>query len=159
LPGRARAYDAALSIDARWRYSVASNHRPWEFRGHGTYSHLKLTSLPASFRLPPFETNLAGTYAVVAEPKRWTVETTLAPSQLEGAVLAKGTHGRLSQSGGPIQYSASGTVSGLNLARLAAPLDLPILAEPRFVGTINGPFEAEGRGTSLAIACCMRRRR
>jgi len=145
--GTARAYDAALSIDARWRFAVVSNRQPWQFSGHGTYRHLRLTALPASLRLPPFETNLAGRYTLAVGPGRSTAETVLEQSQFEGAVLAKGTRGRVSWSRGPIGYSASGTITGLNLGRLAGPLELPLLAEPRFAGTINGPFEAEGSGT------------
>ena len=145
--GSARAYAAAVRIDATWQFADDAARRPWRFRGRGAYEHLQMTRLPAQLKLPQFDTNLAGSFVLAVDPSGWMGQTELRASRFEGAELGRATKGELRSARGRLTYRATGTVKDLNLQRLASPLELSLLAQGRFEGTLNGSFEAEGRGT------------
>jgi autotransporter translocation and assembly factor TamB len=97
--------------------------------------------------MPPLDSTLAGAYVVEWSQAGWSAQTTLATSSVEGAAIAAGTTGQVSGGGGVVTYSASGEIAQLNVQRLAAPLNVPALAVPRFDSEIAGQFSVNGRET------------
>ena len=147
--GRARAYGGRATIDATWQYGVdAAAGGRTGFSGHGTFSGANLTRLPQHLRIPPLDSTLAGRYTIRMTNGGWTASATLAPSTVEGAALAEGTMGWIETGRGVVRYGANGSLDGLDVQRLSAPLELPVLAENRFAGRLAGSFQAAGEYAS-----------
>jgi hypothetical protein len=139
----ARAYGARATIDAAWQFSPpAGGHTG--FSGTGTFTGADLRRLPTHLRIPPFESQLAGRYNIRMAGGDWNAAVTLGRSSVEGATLADGTTGWMEIGRGTVRYTAQGNVAGMNVQRLSKPLDLALLAEPRFDGRLTGSFQAAG---------------
>lgn len=145
---RVQAYGARASVAGNWR--IPGHGRRNAFTGRGTFAGADLRRLPPHWRLPPLHTTLAGDYVVDWTPGTWSARTTLAASTVEGAAIAAGTTGTVNAADGVVTYTAAGDVANLNLQRLATPLNVAALAEPRFATDIAGNFSVNGRETGDA---------
>jgi autotransporter translocation and assembly factor TamB len=145
---RVRAYGARATAAGNWRMPSAG--RGNTFDGRGTFAAVDLRRLPPGWRLPPLDTALAGEYVVNWTPGSWSARTTLESSIIEGASIAAGTAGSVSSADGVLSYQAEGHVADLNLQRLARPLNVQALAEPRFASEIAGQFAVNGRQADAA---------
>ena len=145
--GNARAYGARATIEAAWQFSPpAGGHTG--FVGAGTFAGADLRRLPPNLRIPPFESDLAGRYNIRMASGDWNAAVTLRRSRVEGATLADGTTGWMEIGRGTVRYTAQGNIEGMDVQRLSKPLDLPLLAESRFDGRLNGSFQAAGEESS-----------
>lgn len=144
--GKASGYGAALTIDAAWQLTekpgVANG-----FRGTGTFAHVDLRRVPKQLPMPRLASALNGRFSLFYAADRWQADTTLRESRVEDATIAAGTVGHVDVRGGVISYRASGRLAGMNVRRLAGPLDIPLLDDERFESELNGPFSVDGAGT------------
>ena len=145
---RVQAYGARATVAGNWR--LPARGRRNAFTGRGTFAAVDLRRLPPHWRLPPLDTTLAGDYVVDWTPGVWSARTTLGASTVEGAAIAAGTAGTVNAADGVVTYSAAGDVASLDLQRLATPLNVTALAEPRFATDIAGRFSVNGRETGDA---------
>ena len=76
-------------------------------------------------------------------------EARLLDFSLGGADFGKDTVVNVSREGGRLQYSAAGTVRGLNLRRLGLEMSFEGLTGERFDSRINARFDITGGGTEL----------
>ena len=116
----------------------------------GAVAGLDLRRLPRSLEAPPLESNLSASYRVSGLASALTGEAQLQRSTLLGATLAPGSRGSFSTAGGAVQYAAEGRVQGLDLSRVGQAFEIAALSTGQFGSSINGPFSARGKGTSVA---------
>ena len=140
----ANGYGGSGTIRATW-ILIPPEGALAGFDGAGDFTHGQLQSLPASLKLPPLETDLKGSYRIHYDRRRWHADVTLADSTVEGARVSGGTVGVIDDVAGAISYSAVGSMSGMDLRRLAAPLELPSLEADRYRSNIAGTFSMSGR--------------
>jgi translocation and assembly module TamB len=95
---------------------------------------------------PPLASRLTGEFSVTTSTGAWSADVTLDESVIEGATLAAGTVGHVESVGRTLRYSGIGHLTGLDLQRLAGPLDLPMLAQDRYDSRLTGSFYIGGRG-------------
>jgi autotransporter translocation and assembly factor TamB len=142
---RATAYGADATVAGTVHFPT-DRHRT-TFTGRGTYARLDMRRLPPIWRMPAFATVLAGNYDVTVGEREIQAKTTLNASTFEGATIAAGTNGVITIAGGVTRYTATGTVAHLNVPRLATPLAVPTLSDPRLAGSVSGQFSASGQET------------
>ncbi len=145
---RVQAYGARATVTGDWR--IPARGRRNAFTGRGTFAGVDLRRLPPNWRMPPLDTTLAGEYSANWTPGAWSAKTTLAASTVEGAAIAAGTSGTVSGGSGVVTYDAAGDIANMNLQRLATPLNVMALAEPRFETDLTGTFFVNGRETGDA---------
>ena len=73
-----------------------------------------------------------------------------AQSTFLGASVGEGTVGAIDTSASPVTYSGEGDVTGLDLHRYGAGLQVAWLQEPRYAGTVDGHFYVKGAGAEGA---------
>ncbi|MCC7010310.1 MAG: translocation/assembly module TamB [Acidobacteria bacterium] len=142
--GTAAAYGATVATDAKWQFANAESGSRAGLTATGTFRSAALTNLPPTLELPRFTTTLNGRYAVRTGTEGWSADVALEQSEFEGASLQPGTTGHVESAGGVVAYRAQGEIAGLDVQRLSAPLDIPLLAEDRFHGEVSGTFAVEG---------------
>jgi autotransporter translocation and assembly factor TamB len=140
----ASGYGAAATVRASWQITAVRGASP-AFDGEGVFRSVSLPRLPSSLKMPPLASRLDGTYRVHQEAGEWHANVVLGASTIEGASIAAGTIGAIAQRHGETTYSGAGSLDGLDLRRLATPLDLPVLAAARYRSRLTGQFAVEGR--------------
>jgi autotransporter translocation and assembly factor TamB len=152
----AAGYGGAATIRATWQLS-SNRRQPPGFDGAGTFRNVSLPRLPPGLKLPPLESRLAGKYQVHQDAGGWRANVVLDASTVEGASIAAGTTGSLDQRPGVTTYTADGDLDGLDLNRLARPLDLPFLADARYRSRLAGHFSVDGREGCADRGCSSKR--
>ncbi len=152
----ASGYGGAATVKATWQISAANGRQPG-FDGAGTFRNVSLPRLPPALKLPPLQSRLAGKYQVHQAEGGWRANVVLDASTVEGAAIAAGTTGSLDQRGSVTKYTAEGNLEGLDLNRLARPLDLPFLADAQYRSRLTGYFNVDGREGCVDRACASKR--
>lgn len=149
LSGSASAYGGFATAAGTIQFADARGRGlAVDLRGRATNVNLRL--LPVTVPVPRLVTDLNATaYRLRYDARGFDGEATLAQSVVEGATYAPGTTGRFSTRGGLIQYSATGSVTNLDLLRYGRALQLTWLIDPRLAGRLNGTFTLEGRGDTV----------
>jgi autotransporter translocation and assembly factor TamB len=138
----ASAYGGAASIQATWHIGGST---PSRFDGAGTFQHVSLPALPTSLRMPPLESQLAGQYQMHYDDSGWRARVSLEDSTVEGASIGRQTIGFIEDHRGVVTYAAAGTIDGLDLRRIAGPLNLSALAADRYRSRLGGRFTISGQ--------------
>lgn len=147
----ARAASYGSRVSAAGFVVLPEGDRPISYRFSGNAAGIDLRRLPPSLGAPRLASSLDLDYRVssTAEGFDGGVEFREG-SVLVGAEIHAGTTARFSVSGsGPVAYAARGTLSGLDLRKAGAALDIGPLEEPRFESLVNAEFDLEGRGSHL----------
>ena len=95
--------------------------------------------------MPPLESRLAGRYHVHVGRHEWRADVVLDESTVEGGSIAAGTIGFITGRPGVTTYSAAGSITGMDLRRLAGPLDVESLAADRYRSRLSGTFAITGQ--------------
>jgi autotransporter translocation and assembly factor TamB len=140
----ALAYGTDVRMKGAWR--AASGNRPAGLSGAGRFARADLRRLPRRLQIPPLASRLAGSFVVRTSGQAWSADVELAESTVEGATVAAGTIGHVEIDGAHVRYAGTGRVTGLDVQRLAGPLDVPALAAPRYRSRLAGAFYIGGRG-------------
>ena len=149
--GKALAYGAAATASGTVEPGVRGpKGTGLALNLHGSVAGLDLRRLPATLRVPPFDSRLTFDYQVNGVGTALNGEARLKRSMLGGAELADQTVGTFSSAGPSVQYSAEGGIANLDIQRYGRVLDIPALSTDRFKSDINGRFSARGSGTSAA---------
>lgn len=144
----ATTYDASTTGTFNYVYATETATVVGELRnGNGA-------NLPAFLELPPLDSDVQGTYTLVARtPDDWTLESVLGASTLEGATLDPGMLANITLKGEDIAYSIKGSVRNLD-PRCMAPklMDEPIADEdwPFTSARVSGDVTIEGAGAITA---------
>lgn len=143
----AHAYGADLTTTGRIGLDA-----PFPFRFTGTTVGLDLRRVPTSVPVPRVESTLQFDYDVRGRFERPYIagRARLATSTFLGATIADGTSGTIDTLATPLRYSGSGTIEGVDLARFGRALDIAMLREPRYGGTVAGRFTLEASGTQAS---------
>lgn len=147
--GQAAAYGGVATTAGTIRFADDTGRGlAVDLRGRATNVNLRL--LPVTVPVPRLVTDIdASQYALRYDDAGFEGEATLEESVIEGATYAAGTTARVNTKSGTVRYGADGRVTGLDLPRYGAALDVEWLRDPRFEGALNGSFAVEGRGDSL----------
>ena len=105
---------------------------------------MSLHRLPKSLNLPPLVTRLAGQFNLHTDDGGIDADVVLSRSVVEDAAVSAGTTGRVAHHAGQTDYAATGHIAGLDLRRLAGPLNLPTFRQDRFRSQLTGEFQVEG---------------
>jgi len=142
------AYSASGTAKGEWRTATSAT-QPNTWRLAGRFRDLDVRRVPAVLGAPRLATRLAGTYRLNLTPRVWSVQANLDRSTAEGARIEPGMTVAADNSTGVPRYEAKGRVTGLDPQRLAAPLRIATLNQPRFHGTVTGDIHVAGRGRGL----------
>jgi autotransporter translocation and assembly factor TamB len=145
----ASAYGGAATMRAAWQVTAFGKTQPM-FDGAGKFQNVSLKLLPKSLSLPPLSSRLAGQYKLHQDPAAWTASVVLDESTAEGAAIGAGTVGSFARRNGETTYSANGELSGLDVERIAGPLDITSLQAARYRSQLAGKFAVDGRESCRA---------
>jgi autotransporter translocation and assembly factor TamB len=145
----ASAYGGAATMRAVWQVTAIGRAQPM-FDGAGRFRSVSLKALPKSLNVPPLSSQLAGQYRLHQDRAAWTANVVLDDSTAEGAAIGAGTVGSFARRNGETTYSASGELSGLDVERIAGPLDLTSLQDARYRSQLAGKFVVDGRESCRA---------
>ena len=119
--------------------------RATAFDLRGNAGNLDLRNLPARLGVPRLATNLSvAEYHVEGRGRAVSGNAVINHSTVEGATLGSGTSATFKTGPGGVEYSARGTVSGLNLPRIGKVMRIAALDKPAYDGTLNGDFDVTG---------------
>ena len=145
----ASAYGGTATIRATWQVTAFDKAQPM-FDGAGKFRSVSLKALPKLLNLPPLSSRLAGQYRLHQDRAALTASVVLDDSTAEGAAIGAGTVGSFARRNGETTYSASGELSGLDVERIAGPLDLTSLQAARYRSQLAGKFVVHGRESCRA---------
>lgn len=140
----ATAYGANVRLDAG-SIAVAS---PYPFSFRGTADGVDLRRVPASVPVPRVESTLTFDYDLQGRFVRPFIRggATFADSQFLGAVIGVGAVGTIDTAATPLRYSGEGDISGIDLHRFGAGLDVGWMQDARYAGLVSGHFRVEAAG-------------
>jgi hypothetical protein len=144
--GSAVAYGSRVNL-SNGAITLSTPH-PFYFQG--TASGVDLRRLPPNVPVPHVESVLAFGFDVGGQFVRPVIqgEARFEDSEFIGAHVAEGATGWISSA--LASYRGEGRVSGVNLNRFGAELDIAWLSEPRYAGMLSGRFRVEGVGFDTA---------
>lgn len=112
----------------------------------GRASGVDLRNLPAQLRMPGVPSDLQFAYTLTGRGREYAGEVTLEASMLAGATLAAGTVGRVRIGAGAPEYSATGSVTDLDLQQVGQGFGIEALAADRYQSRLNTSFDVTGSG-------------
>ncbi|MDQ3348199.1 MAG: translocation/assembly module TamB domain-containing protein [Acidobacteriota bacterium] len=143
IDGRAGAYGGTAT--ARGFIVTPAPGRPLAFDLRGRAERLDLRQLPAATGAPQIATNLSvAEYHVTGAGQAISGTAALNESSVEGATIGGGTIATFDLTAKAISYTARGSVTGLDLDRVAGALEVDALAKPAYDSRINGTFDVAG---------------
>lgn len=125
---------------------------PYPFRFVGTATGVDLRQVPATVPVPHVDSTLAFDYDVTG---RFTMPFVAGHARFDnseflGAQVGAGAVGSIDTSAQPYKYAGEGDVTGINLHRFGAELQVGWLQQPRYAGTVSGHFHVDGAGSEPA---------
>lgn len=148
----AEATATAYGANVRLAPSTIGVNAPYPFTFVGLADGVDLRQVPVNVPVPHVESTLSLNYDVTGQFAQGFITGSAAfnTSEFLGATIEGGATGFIDTSSTPFRYSGSGTLTGVDLHRFGADLDVEWLQEPRYAGTVNGYFDVEGAGSDLA---------
>jgi autotransporter translocation and assembly factor TamB len=142
----ARAYGAGATV-ANGSIGLDS---PFPYRFQGVINKIDLRNIPPTVPVPRVESVLTFTYDVQGTFTQPFIigQAKFEPSTYLGAAIGAGTVGSIDTQQQPLHYTGEGDVTGADLHRFGAGLDVAWLRDPRYDGTISGHFRVDGTGTA-----------
>lgn len=140
----ATAYGANVRLDAG-SIAVASPY-PFTFRGRA--DGVDLRRVPASVPVPRVESTLTFDYDVQGRFVQPFIRggASFAESRFLGALIGAGAVGSIDTAATPLEYSGEGDISGIDLHRFGAGLDIAWMQDPRYAGSVSGRFRVAATG-------------
>jgi hypothetical protein len=124
---------------------------PFPFRFVGTVAGIDLRRLPRAVPVPHVESLLTFGYDTTGQFSDAYISgrATFDRSVFLGTTVESGTLGTIDTSG-ELRYTGVGDLSGLDVNRLGAGLEIAWMQDPRYAGQVSGHFRVDGSGTDSA---------
>ena len=112
----------------------------------GRASSLDLRNLPPQLKAPGVPSDLQFDYRLVGRGRVFSGDVRMQTSTLAGATIAPGTVGTFSVGAGAPAYSATGSVSDLDIQKVGRGFGITALAADRYRSRVNASFTVKGSG-------------
>ena len=125
---------------------TVSTGAPLRLDLRGQAANVDLRNLPAQIPVPRASSDLQFRYTVRGRGDVFSGDATFDTSTVAGATIAAGTVGSFTFGAGAPQYTAKGEVANLDIQRIGREFDIPVIAQERYAGRVNGAFDVTGSG-------------
>jgi autotransporter translocation and assembly factor TamB len=112
----------------------------------GRASGVDMRNLPAQLRMPGVPSRLQFAYTVSGRGREFSGDVTLDESMLAGATIAPGTVGGFRLGAGAPEYTAKGSVTGLDVQQVGRGFNIQAIAGDRYRSRLNASFDVKGSG-------------